>query len=351
MPGPAGPVVLGGVALLALLAMVLALRGLGALWSDASEPPAEPGPWPVLRTDPPRLGVITPALAGNALAPWRPQDLREVDHFERATRSHARIVAWTADWVHVPEFDAGQARVVAAREAVPEVVWEPWDASEGIRRPQPRFRLARIIAGEHDALLRRWGQGLARYGEPVRIRFAPEMNGGWYPWAASVNGNRPGDYVRAWRHVHGLVRGQGATNVRWVWSPTAGPVPAEQFPGPERVDVLGVSGFDGGTRTLQRRRRSFRAAFGRVLADLHALAPGLPVELTEVASAERGGDKAAWIAGMFDDLADRPYVRALTWRDTRDDADWRIDSSDAARRAFALGLREARAARRAQPPR
>jgi hypothetical protein len=37
--------------------------------------------------------------------------------------------------------------------------------------------------------------------------------------------------------------------------------------------------------------------------ELHALAPKLPIELSEVASAEAGGSKAAWINGMFAYLA------------------------------------------------
>ena len=45
---------------------------------------------------------------------------------------------------------------------------------------------------------------------PVAIRFAHEMNGNWYPWSESRSGNRPGDYVQAWRHVHDIFTRVGA---------------------------------------------------------------------------------------------------------------------------------------------
>ena len=46
------------------------------------------------------------------------------------------------------------------------------------------------------------------------------MNGNWYPWGVGVNGNKPGEYVEAWRHVHDIFVQEGATSdVKWVWSP------------------------------------------------------------------------------------------------------------------------------------
>ena len=59
------------------------------------------------------------------------------------------------------------------------------------------------------------------------IRFAHEMNGTWYPWAEGVNGNGPGDYVAAWRHVVGVFRRAKVSNVTWTWAPTC-PTPARR---------------------------------------------------------------------------------------------------------------------------
>jgi beta-mannanase len=325
------------VAVLALVALQVA-----APWEHGrTEAAAHPWPVPRQRTAEPRLqlGVTTLALARNANRPWREDDLREVNAFEQDARHHADTVMWFADWAHNARFDAGQAALVAARGSVPEITWEPWDASRGTR--QPRYRLRTIAAGAHDAYVRRWAREIAAYGGPVRVRFAHEMNAHAYPWAEAVNGNRPGDYVRAWRHVHAIFAAEGATNVTWVWSPVAGAARADLYPGSDEVDVIAVSGFNGGTKLFGRRWRSFADAFGPSLDALHALDPSKPLELAEVASDGAGGSKAAWIDGLFAELRRRPYVRSLVWFNLRKETDWRIDSSASARRAFARGVSSA----------
>jgi hypothetical protein len=325
-------------------ALLLAVAGLLALqvrgpWG-ADKPPAAPRPWPIA-AEKPRvgLGVTTLALARNAYRPWEPADLREVDAFEHSARRHAGIVMWFADWAHNRHFNARQARAVAARGSVPEITWEPWDAFGEVE--QPDFRLARIIAGDHDDYIRRWAREIADYGDPVRIRFAQEMNGRWYPWCERANGNRRGEFVRAWRHVHAIFAAEGATNVVWVWAPVAGSVRAGLFPGADQVDVVGVSGFNGGSILFRREWRSFARAFGPTLDFVHALDPAAPVELAEIASTEVGGSKAAWISGMFEKIDRRPYIDAVVWFNLDKETDWRIESSASARRAFADGIARA----------
>ena len=102
--------------------------------------------------------------------------------------------------------------------------------------------------------------------------------------------------------------------------------------------MIGVSGFNGGSILFRREWRSFAEAFGPTLDYVHALAPGKPIELAEVASTETGGSKAAWIDGMFDEIERRPYIRAIIWFNLRKETDWRIESSAGARRAFADGI-------------
>ncbi len=326
--------------------LLLAVAGLLALqvagpWGGGTRA-GEPRPWPVpAAATAPRvqLGVTTLALARNADRPWRTGDLREVNAFERQARHHVGIVMWFASWAHNKHFDALQARAVAARGSTPEITWEPWDASGDV--DQPRYRLARIIAGDHDAYVRRWAREIAAYGGPVRLRFAQEMNGRWYPWAERANGNRPGEFVRAWRHVRAIFTAAGATNVTWVWAPVAGAARPGLFPGSDQVDVIGVSGFNGGSILFRRKWRSFARAFGPTLDFVHALDPSKPVELAEIASTETGGNKAAWIRGMLTEVQRRPYVRALVWFNLSKETDWRIESSPSARRAFADGINRA----------
>jgi hypothetical protein len=309
-------------------------------WADREEP-ATPAPWPVAAPGALAIGVTTLSLARNSASAWRPAHLVEVDAFERQARLHADVVMWFTDWER-GRFDVAQARAVVQRGSIPEISWEPWDSRVALGRAQPEYTLASILAGRHDAYIRRFAEAVDRYGGPLRLRFAQEMNGRWYPWSESRNGNRRGEFAEAWRHVHAIFAASGATNVEWIWSPVAGRVRAREYPGSAYVDVVGLSGFNGGRRLFTNRWRPFRVAFGPPLDALHHLAPDKRVALTEIASTEEGGDKAAWIRNMFAEVRERPYITALTWFNLRKETDWRIDSSPEATAAFAEGAASAR---------
>ena len=329
---------LSGVLVVIILAL-LALQVLGP-W-DGGDAATPPKPWPVESTGTVSIGVTTLSLSRNSFDAWGPAELAEVNAFEQQARLHADIIMWFADWER-GRFDADQARAVAERGSLPEISWEPWDSRVGLRRAQPEYTLRSIIEKRHDADVRRFAAAVSDYEGPLRIRFAQEMNGNWYPWSETRNGNAPGQFVKAWRHVHAIFEAAGATNVQWVWSPVAGPIRRQQYPGSEYVDELGLSGFNGGNRLFSKRWRPFPIAFGPPLDAIHRLAPRKPVALTEVASAEEGGDKARWIGDMFAEIRSRPYVRALVWFNLRKETDWRISSSPEARVAFAEGAASVR---------
>jgi beta-mannanase len=321
--------------LLAVIAALVAVQLLDP-WGDE---PHGPGPYPAVpvSADGVLVGVTTLSLARNSADPWTARDLREVDDFEQRARRHADVVMWFADWER-GRFDAHQAAAVRRRGSLPEVSWEPWDSRIAPGRPQPRYRLSRILAGDFDRVVRRFAVAVRRYAHPVRLRFAQEMNGRLYPWAERVNGNRPGEFARAWRHVHRIFDRAGARNVTWIWSPVVGGLRAAQYPGDRWVDVVGVAGFNGGTATFAKRWRPFRPTFDPSLDALEQLAPGKPLALPEIASAEQGGDKAAWIADMLTAADERRRMREIVWFDVDKEADWRISSSPAAQAAFARGV-------------
>ena len=286
------------------------------------------------------VGVTTLPLATQAVRPWTARDLQTVNRFEHDTHKHVSIVMWYSDWQeNAPSLE--QLRAVAQRGSTPEITWEPWDSTKGLYSAQPRYQLRNIIDGKFDSYIRNWARSLATWGKPVRLRFAQEMNGNWYPWAESANGNHRGEFVRAWRHVHDIFAAAKATNVQWVWSPVSG-APREYFPGYRDVNILGLTCLNGGTTTFNQGWRSFASICGNSIRQLHALAPKLPIELSEVASAEAGGSKAAWIKGMFAFLGDHPEVKALVWFNIPKQANWPIESSRSAERAFAAGVRAPR---------
>jgi hypothetical protein len=112
------------------------------------------------------------------------------------------------------------------------------------------------------------------------------------------------------------------------------------------VDIVGVSAFNGGSHLKWGGWRSFARIFNPTARSLAAIAPGKPVQISEVASAEGGGSKAAWISAMFNDLRAHPEVTSMLWYDLRKQADWPVSSDPAAARAFAAGVHALESGRR-----
>ena len=285
-----------------------------------------------------------PRLRFGVTTPGGPAAAAELDAVAAQVGEQPAIVLSYADFTR--ELDVAGLEAVAARRAVPLVTWEPWVAGRGV--DQPAYALDRITAGDFDPYLRRWAEGLRAFGRPVMLRFAHEMNGGWYPWAEGVNGNGAGDYAAAWRHVRAVVRGAGATNVSWVWSPNVpypGSTPlAGLYPGAAEVDVVALDGYNFGTAMSWSTWTAPAQLFGPGLSALRSLAPGKPVVVAETASAEVGGSKAAWVADLVAYLAGQPDVTGLVWFDHLKETDWRIASSPESARAFATALAARRAA-------
>ena len=284
-----------------------------------------------------------PAVLFGVSTPSGPRDLSELDAFEANAGKRVGVVMYFQGWAY-DEFDATLAAAVAARGALPEITWEPWDYRSGV--DQPAYSLASIAAGSHDAYITRWAEGARAYGGPLLVRFAHEMNTDHYPWSEAVNGNQRGQYVAAWRHVVDIFRTVGASNVSWVWSPNvAGPgtLPlARLYPGDHYVDWVAADGYNGGTALPCGGWLTFTQIFDATLAELASLAPGKPVMIGETASTEDGGAKASWITEFFAELARRPQIRGFVWFNHQKETDWRIESSVAATRAFAAGVADPR---------
>ncbi|HWO47868.1 MAG TPA: glycosyl hydrolase, partial [Solirubrobacterales bacterium] len=211
------------------------------------------------------------------------------------------------------------------------------------------YQLSDLIAGGYDGFIRDWARDAKRWGHPFFLRFNWEMNGDWFPWAEDANGNQPGEFVRAWRHVHDIFSAVGATNPIWVWCPN---VDFEGkfrdlrsfYPGNDYVEWTCLDGYNFGTNPAKRDRwRSFDQIYRRSYEEIvTAIAPAKPMVLGEVASTEQGGSKAQWIREMLRALpGGYPRVRGLVWLDKFEgDLDWPIETSQSAIDAFATGIKD-----------
>jgi len=254
-----------------------------------------------------------------------------------------KVLMWYRNWANGPNpaFTPSDLDVAYNHGAMPMISWQPLDGEAS--DSQPAYSCANIVAGRYDDFITTWARAAAAYHKPFYLRLSHEMNGDWYPWGtapSNPNGNTPAQYVAMWRHVVTIFRQQGATNVRWVWSPNAISEYStfssfdQNYPGDEYVDWVGIDGYNFGT-TYGSGWRTITEIFGASYDALTAMT-AKPLMIAEIGAAEQGGDKAAWIRqGLLTEVPQRlPRVRALIWFDVKRDIDYRVNSSSAALAAF-----------------
>jgi mannan endo-1,4-beta-mannosidase len=238
---------------------------------------------------------------------------------------------------------------VRAYGAIPFLDWSSEETSPNPNdvTDMPNFQLADVVAGTYDSYIRKFAETARNWGHPFFLRFDWEMNGNWFPWGATVNGNNPGEFVSAWRHVHDIFTSVGATNATWVWCPYAEvdrhfAALAPLYPGSEYVDWTCLDGFNWGNNpTNPHRWHSFADILGPTYRKVvERIAPDKPMILAEMASTGGGYAKAKWIREMFTQMRTSfRRIRGLIWFDKIDRGiDWPLETSPAASRAFAKGL-------------
>ncbi|MFE9955227.1 glycoside hydrolase family 26 protein [Micromonospora sp. NPDC005299] len=307
---------------------------------------------------PPRLAAEPFPPSGKAfigvMTDKGPYDFEALDSFTAAAKHQPQVMLFSA-WWNSDNFDRTLFDRISSRGMLPMLGWEPWDHRldqaarekklppreiDKIRSDQPAYRLSRITAGDFDPYLRSWAEGIKSLGYPVAIRLAHEMNGDWYPWSEASNGNRPGEYVEAWRHVHDLFRAAGVTNVTWVWSPNSRwdeslPKLSGLYPGDDYVDWVGVTGYYGiGAYTDY---GSFDSIFGPTITEIRAFSRK-PLVITETGASDATGRKAEWITETFRALPRYQDILGLIWFEVDKELDWRIVSSPAVAQAFATAV-------------
>ena len=218
------------------------------------------------------------------------------------------IVSFYSAWGDKPtqQFPVRMVETIHSMGSVPMITWEPWVVDFDERRrtnlPPAAEReygsLAAIAKGEYDFYIVPWAKAAAEYQRPIFLRFAHEMNDPYrYPWGPQ-NGNRPEDFIAAWKHVHLVFQKMGATNVLWVWSPHIS-VPWFEFyyPGPEYVDWIGTGVLNYGTIASWSRWWSFHQILEKEYPKL--LAMQKPIMISEFGTLAQGGDMPEWYRQAF----------------------------------------------------
>lgn len=264
----------------------------------------------------------------------------EIRQIANAVGESPGIILMFKDFTQAPPL--AELDEIVREGASPIISWEPWKAGGPVE--QPEYTLAKIASGAFDDYLRTWGEALGRWGKPVTVRFAHEMNGNWYPWGQAVNGNRPGEYVAAYRHVHDVVAKAGAANVTWMWAPNVlGSNPdtlASLYPGADYVGSVGVDGYNWGTTQSWSTWELPPALFDRTLASVRAIAAGKPMIIAETGSVDAGGDKGQWVSALIHYLSQQPDIDGFVWLESKQEVDWRLGAAGTAALKQALAARK-----------
>jgi hypothetical protein len=199
---------------------------------------------------------------------------------------------------------------------------EAWDVASG-RIPMVTWGAQdtlQIKSGALDAWIRAQARRLRDLGAPVFLRFYHEMDG---DYRQSIV-HSPQDFIDAWRRVYGIFQQEGATNVVWVWCPTAWkfidgtPWPPDYYPGDAYVDWIAADGYNWYPGRPGSHWRTFREVFDPFYN--WAVTMGKPIMLAEVGVQEDPQDpsrKAAWIADMHTVLKTvYTQVQAVLYFDT-----------------------------------
>jgi hypothetical protein len=280
-------------------------------------------------------------------APW---DMGAVSAFQSLAGKPLSVISFFSPWMDCStkpctpfKFPTTPLESVRRYGAIPFFSWASDQSPPRVHNP--KFQLADIIHGRFDSYIRTFAHSAKVWGHPFFLRFDWEMNGFWNPWGQRVNGNRPRQYRKAWRHVHRIFTEEGATNASWVWCPNIDLsrklFPLERlYPGNRFVDWTCMSGFNWGKRADSAGWQSFDTVFRSTYRRIVHIAPHKPMILGEVGSNERGGSKAHWIQHMLRAIAHHyPKMRGFIWFDVNDrGTNWPIESSKAATRAFRRGI-------------
>lgn len=257
-----------------------------------------------------------------------PQTLDGVVELENALGTVFPLVHFYSAWGDKPvqRFPLQLVTAIWDLGSVPVITWEPWlDDFENASSPGLPLKgqrdlhgLSAVSGGRYDFYIDEWAKDAVRFGRPIFLRFAHEMNDPYrYPWGPQNNSKE--EYIAAWRHVVGRFRVAGAANVIWVWSPhVAYEYWDLYYPGDEYADWIATGALNYGPIAYWSKWWRFDEIFGQKYAAMEKF--GKPVMIAEFGSLGVGGDRAGWYRAALDEVAAKePAVKAILFFNKKDD--------------------------------
>ncbi|MEW6475360.1 MAG: DNRLRE domain-containing protein [Actinomycetota bacterium] len=240
-----------------------------------------------------------------------------VGQVEAAIDRPLAIDMWYEPWANV--FPTWREQWDFAAGRIPMISWGKWYTDQ-------------IARGDHDAYIAARADGIKALGQPVMIRWFWEMDGSRNA-AYAVS---PASFIEAWRHIVGIFRERGATNVDWVWCPNASGFNNGEaqawYPGDAWVDWLCADGYN--FYPERNDNRSFETTFASFYS--WARQRPKPIVIGEYGALQAGpGERAAWIdAARATVKTTMPRILGLCWFHSVHEHDWTLLSEPSAIDAF-----------------
>eukprot|EP01062_Namystynia_karyoxenos_P014622 TRINITY_DN15271_c0_g1_i2.p1 TRINITY_DN15271_c0_g1~~TRINITY_DN15271_c0_g1_i2.p1 ORF type:complete len:699 (+),score=164.64 TRINITY_DN15271_c0_g1_i2:74-2170(+) len=241
-----------------------------------------------------------------------------VSEWVGATRvSVANYALGWADPSKLPGVFSSDIAPLWAAGHVPVITWMPYPYATWTN-PQPNVDIA---GGKYDAYIDAFYKELKSFlagGKRAYIRFAPEGNGNWFPWApqcpsCSSTGQKisqtPASYVDMWKYVRGKASDIPDTQLQWIWAannvdaPDGSSTLEGVFPGADQVDWVGVDGLNFGDTLPAHKWQTPKDTFAQVLSRVAKAAPGKPVAVSTFGTVSSPNGPAAKGAWLHDALA------------------------------------------------
>ena len=253
--------------------------------------------------------------------------MNAVTKFQRVTGKGLSLIAFSQPFAEcettceLTKFPTTPLDNVRSYGAIPIVNWTSASSPSDVE--DPAFALRHVIDGTYDGYIRYFAQKAKEWGHPFFLRFNWEMNGFWFPWSEGVNGNKCGEFVAAWRHVHDIFTAEGATNATWVWCPNVNiygrlaklgrstPATLRRLDLPRRLQLGQAQGLTGMAQLQPDLHRTYREIVKKI-------APGKPMMIGEIAAAIAAARRRIGSSDMLAKVRTKyRRVRALIWQDVR----------------------------------
>ena len=184
-----------------------------------------------------------------------------------------------------------------------------------------------ILDGSNDEWIREHAREIRSLSDTIKLRFWHEPD---VRYKADWIDNDPQNFIDSWNYVRQIFVEENATNVEWVWCPTAWnweEQGARFYPGDAHVDWICADGYSGWVDSeplghVQEAFTEFQA-----WADQHS---SKPILIAEFGATSRGpGERAEWVNGIDEWVNASPNIRAIVYFDfdrnpNGEPYDWRL---------------------------